>query len=134
MISEIGEILSKAETKLDSATILVFGTTGYILDAQINVFSQIEPGVCGILFASGFLGLKKGFENRVERYKVRKELIKKTEKILNILVKNSFSLEINGLKSKRQLFEEELLSNDDYNDFLNDTLKKLQEESNRDNG
>jgi hypothetical protein len=52
----------KPETKGDWAVVLLAGSLGYTLDAGLNIIGFLEPGICGTLFATTALGLKKGYE------------------------------------------------------------------------
>lgn len=53
---------AKPETPGDWAVVLLAGSAGYALDAGLNIIGFLEPGVCGTLFATTALGLKRGLE------------------------------------------------------------------------
>jgi len=56
------------------ATILIFGTAGFVVDAGLNVVGFLEPGYVGISAAAGALGVKKAAEAALGRRRERKIL------------------------------------------------------------
>lgn len=126
MFDDLKDLLSKAETKADTATILISGTVGYILDAQLNILGLIEPGICGILFASGSLGIKKSIEDKILKRKTRSALIKKSNEVIKYINENQIDfIEISEIKSKQSLFKSELLSIEKFSAFLEAIVSKL---------
>ncbi len=77
MISDIGKLFEKASSPGDIATVLIFGTGGFLVDAGLNAVGFLEPGVVGITAASGALGVKKAVESALTRRRERKALEQK---------------------------------------------------------
>jgi hypothetical protein len=64
----VKDLLEKVSTRGDLATVLIAGTAGYLLDAGLNLIGFLEPGIVGVLSASGALGVKKAIEAGWERH------------------------------------------------------------------
>ena len=59
---DIKDILGDLTSPGDTATVLLAGTVGFVLDAGLNVAGFLEPGYVGFTFASSALGLKRAWE------------------------------------------------------------------------
>lgn len=85
MFESLGQLFERASTPGDLATVLVFGTAGFLVDAGLNAVGFLEPGVVGITSASGALGVKKSIEAaltaRRERKRERWKRIDEMEKV-----------------------------------------------------
>jgi hypothetical protein len=71
MFIDIDDVLGRTRTKGDVATVLIAGTAGYLVDAGLNSVGFLEPGIVGIVSASGMLGLKQGVEALAENRRAR---------------------------------------------------------------
>jgi ferredoxin-fold anticodon binding domain-containing protein len=84
MFDSLAKLFEKASTPGDIATVLVFGTAGFLVDAGLNAVGFLEPGVVGVTAASGALGVKKSIEAtlalRREREAERKKRIDEEQK------------------------------------------------------
>lgn len=56
------DILGDLTSPGDTATVLLAGTLGFVLDAGLNIVGFLEPGYVGFTFASSALGLKRAWE------------------------------------------------------------------------
>lgn len=72
MFDSLAKLFEKASSPGDIATVLVFGTTGFLIDAGLNAVGFLEPGVVGITAASGALGVKKSIEATLAARRERK--------------------------------------------------------------
>jgi hypothetical protein len=79
MFEGIKDLLNKVETKSDLATVLIFGTSGFLLDAGLNVVGFLEPGLVGVAAASGALGIKKAAESALAKRSEQKEKEKRLD-------------------------------------------------------
>src|ERR1700726_158618 len=73
------ELLRESEGAGDTATILVAGTIGFVVDAALSVHGAFSPGTVGTLSAGGALGLKKGLQGKITTRRSRaraKDVIK----------------------------------------------------------
>jgi uncharacterized membrane protein YhiD involved in acid resistance len=73
MLDNLTKVFDKASTTGDIATVLVFGTAGFLVDAGLNAVGFLEPGVVGITAASGALGVKKSIEAALTGRRKRKD-------------------------------------------------------------
>jgi len=73
MFSDFKELLDRASGPADMATILIFGTLGFVVDAGLSVHGVLSPGTVGIASASGALGLKKSVEASVRKTKTTRD-------------------------------------------------------------
>ncbi len=55
--------LPKTESKKDTATVLLAGTTGFVIDSFLFAGTGLPPGTTGALYATGALGLKKLYDS-----------------------------------------------------------------------
>lgn len=63
-MADFKDLLRDSNGPADSATILIAGTAGFVIDAALSVHGVFSPGTVGALSASGALGLKKAWEAR----------------------------------------------------------------------
>jgi hypothetical protein len=56
------KLVNKVSTKGDMATVLIFGTVGFAVDALSSLHGMISPGYFAGLAASGALGAKNAME------------------------------------------------------------------------
>ncbi|HET7160591.1 MAG TPA: hypothetical protein VFI62_16445, partial [Burkholderiales bacterium] len=56
------QLLSTLTTPGDTATVLLAGTAGFVLDAGLNIVGFLEPGYVGFTFATTALGVKRAWE------------------------------------------------------------------------
>lgn len=123
MFDKIEEILSQAKTKSDFATILLCGSVGYLLDAQLNILGLIEPAVVGPLFATSGLGLKKAIEASFNSSFERKKAISKAIKVIAQLKKNDLIDISIKVEKNLELFKNKLLEESHFLEFLNQVIK-----------
>lgn len=71
------DLIDKASSPGDVATILLAGTLGFTLDAGLNIIGFFSPGHVGITFASTALGAKKAWEAATANRTRRNTLLKK---------------------------------------------------------
>lgn len=102
----------KPETKGDWAVVLLAGSDGYALDAGLNIIGFLEPGVCGTLFATTALGLKKGYEATTDpRHQAsteeaaRKEEIERTLETIDFLDARGYAGVSSDLRNVLKLAE-----------------------------
>ena len=56
------DLLGDLTSPGDTATVLLAGTVGFVLDAGLNMIGFLDPGYVGFTFASSALGLKRAWE------------------------------------------------------------------------
>jgi hypothetical protein len=84
----IDRILERASSPSDTATILIAGTAGFMLDAGLNVIGFLSPGHVGIAAASAALGVKKAIEAGVQPGRDRNRALTRARKLRAFLVSN----------------------------------------------
>jgi hypothetical protein len=62
VIRDLKELFAQASSPGDTATILLAGTAGFVVDAGLNIIGFLSPGYVGVTSASAALGLKKAWE------------------------------------------------------------------------
>jgi hypothetical protein len=65
------ELLDRASTSGDIATILLAATAGFVADAGLNFVGFLSPGTVGIASATAALGAKKAWQGARESRKER---------------------------------------------------------------
>lgn len=60
-MNSFNELLERVSTPGDLATVLLFGSAGYLLDAGVNLIAFLEPGTAALIAATSTLGLKQGY-------------------------------------------------------------------------
>jgi hypothetical protein len=136
MLDTIKEVFDKAETKSDVATVLIFGTAGFVLDAGLNIVGFLEPGLVGVAAASGALGIKKTWESafakrraRKEEEEQRKKEITRAESLLELLSQHQHEDLTKRFKEEVEFFKKEIISIDEFRASINEVLKKYRERS-----
>jgi hypothetical protein len=130
MLENLTKIFDKASSPGDMATILIFGTAGFVLDAGLNVVGFLEPGYVGISAASGALGIKKAAEAALGRHRERKALEqrrwnekKRARNLLGLLNKENRCPElVQRLQRELELFESEIVDVDAFKTSIDEII------------
>jgi len=101
------DLLDRASSPGDVATILLAGTLGFTLDAGLNIIGFLSPGYVGITFASTALGAKKAWEGATAKRTRRKQLFQRARRFQTLLHRTH-----EGPLSARLTVETDLLEND----------------------
>lgn len=129
------ETLKQVKTRSDLAIFLAAGTTGFLLDAGLNIMAFLESGAAGAACATGALSIKIAIEELIKNNQGKKTLIKKSDAIHELL--NGFNLNskkriIKKLSLNRELYLKNMTTKEEFNAVLNDIVKQLSDSENFD--
>jgi hypothetical protein len=128
MIQSVQDLFSQSTSKGDTATILIAGTAGLVVDAGLNLIGFLEPGVVGLGAASGALGLKKSWEaNRAQRRAAKhgERAVDRARALLAILREQQRSGLAAELEQELAYFEKDIIDDDGLDGAVRATLDKL---------
>jgi hypothetical protein len=72
MLDDVKALLDKASEPGDMATLLIFGTIGFVGDAALHLVGFLSPGYCGIATATAALGVKKSIDASRSRWRFKR--------------------------------------------------------------
>ena len=121
---EFGDAIKQIKTRGDVAVVLIAGTAGFMLDAALNVFGFLSPGLAGGACATGALGLKVAIEELIEKGKNKRELLKKSDSIIKFLDKDKHEKIIKRIGDDKKYFLEEIISEEEFQKTLNNVIKE----------
>jgi hypothetical protein len=92
VIQDLKELLGQVSTPADTATVLLAGSLGFLVDAGLNAVGFLSPGVVGVVSASTALGLKKSWEaawmvrkRQYDAYRAANKAIRRADILLQFL-------------------------------------------------
>lgn len=122
------ETLKQVKTRSDLAIFLAAGTTGFLLDAGLNIMGFLEPGAVGAACATGALSVKIAIEEFLKNSREKKILVKKSESILKLLNESNLKSKqkiIKKMALNRNLYLKNLITIEEFNAALNHIVEQM---------
>jgi len=140
MIDEFKKILEQVSGPTDISTILLAGIIGGVIDAAFNPFGFFTWQETTLVCASGALGVKKGAEAGVAKWRERKARKQKpdkerarAEKLLEMLSSDENDKRRQAiarrLRSDLELFASGIIEADDLKAGVNEAIKAYRDHS-----
>ena len=108
----------------DLAVFLGAATAGYLLDAGLDIIEFLDSGNAGLSFATGALGIKKGMDGLLAKWKSKRKAWNRSQHLRSMLENEPEKHRhlMQQLTREEQLFQSDIIPADDFEKSLNEII------------